>query len=395
MEVQNETIGSSEIEMVEDKPVEADFSLATPNSYPKEISKSYADQWFQNAALIDYRLTQPYYWSMKDQDFREIPVETYPLICPDIYQIGTHWFVLISSLESEEGEIRRDAVYLGEDVENWSFSLEEFATKTTTPLEKPPLIILDPGHGGRDPGAVGNNGLYEKYYNQRLAGLLGEELEKRGFIVLYTYNPSKDLGPTLYERLEFASYYRNALFLSIHHNSSHEEEDRGFSIFFSSFNSEKATESSYVMVEGEEKPFVKEIKGISEIELFYQDQGVKSISLPSNDPKADVFVRDRNPSPIARSSFFFALSLFHHLNQYTEQQPFFYNQRLIDERDYRILKGNPNTSVLVELGFLSNPEESRKMNEIGYVRQLSITLADGIEDYCQSSTGNVDTLSLK
>ncbi|HNX77556.1 MAG TPA: N-acetylmuramoyl-L-alanine amidase [Candidatus Rifleibacterium sp.] len=79
-------------------------------------------------------------------------------------------------------------------------------------------ILLDPGHGGGDPGAVGPTGLKESEVNLRVAGYLRDLLRADGAEVSMTRN--KDKALTLAERVELAEQQKPDLFVSIHHNAS-------------------------------------------------------------------------------------------------------------------------------------------------------------------------------
>lgn len=77
-------------------------------------------------------------------------------------------------------------------------------------------VIIDPGHGGKDPGAVGKVG-HEKTFTLKVAKILRDQLKKRGFNVVLTRETDKYL--TLTQRVEIANRYQNAIFISLHFNS--------------------------------------------------------------------------------------------------------------------------------------------------------------------------------
>lgn len=77
-------------------------------------------------------------------------------------------------------------------------------------------VILDPGHGGKDPGATNDYG-NEATYNLLVANKVRAELQRRGFNVVMTR--SDDTYLTLQERVDLANRYQNAVFISIHFNS--------------------------------------------------------------------------------------------------------------------------------------------------------------------------------
>lgn len=89
-------------------------------------------------------------------------------------------------------------------------------------------VVIDPGHGGHDPGAVGN-GVREKALALRLGQLLEEELSGRGFDVVMTRATDRFLP--LEDRVEIANRHPNAIFLSLHYNSADNRSARGIETF--------------------------------------------------------------------------------------------------------------------------------------------------------------------
>jgi N-acetylmuramoyl-L-alanine amidase len=105
------------------------------------------------------------------------------------------------------------------------------------PLSRLPLparrirtVVLDPGHGGRDPGALGVDGLREKDVNLRLAHLLAPRLEASGFRVVMTREDDRTLS--LEERTARAESEGGDLFVSLHANASRRRSSRGFEIYY-------------------------------------------------------------------------------------------------------------------------------------------------------------------
>ena len=85
--------------------------------------------------------------------------------------------------------------------------------QTSTPFD---TVIIDPGHGGNDPGAVNRHGV-EANYNLAVARSLKQQLEARRFKVIMTRNSDRTLSLT--ERVDLANRFQNAIFISIHFNS--------------------------------------------------------------------------------------------------------------------------------------------------------------------------------
>lgn len=93
------------------------------------------------------------------------------------------------------------------------------------------LIVIDPGHGGFDPGAIGSNGLQEKVVNLDLALLVRNKLEKEGHNVLLTRKTDEYVS--LQRRVEIAKEEKARLFISIHNNSSRKSYTGGSEIYVS------------------------------------------------------------------------------------------------------------------------------------------------------------------
>ncbi len=102
-------------------------------------------------------------------------------------------------------------------------------------------IMLDPGHGGSDPGAT-YEGVYEKTLNDRLTKVLADKLKAKGANVVYTRKPGQDIRLELEDRTELANRSNPDLFLSIHHDSYYQP---GYSMFYSSYRPNIETSGAY------------------------------------------------------------------------------------------------------------------------------------------------------
>ena len=92
-------------------------------------------------------------------------------------------------------------------------------------------VVLDPGHGGRDPGAVWS-GVTEKELNLRIALRLEKHLKSSGFRVVLTRRT--DVSVSLARRVRIANRYRRAIFVSIHCNASTTRSASGLETFYCS-----------------------------------------------------------------------------------------------------------------------------------------------------------------
>lgn len=123
-----------------------------------------------------------------------------------------------------------------------STSVSAQAHAKSSPL---PVVILDPGHGGRDGGAVSVTGTAEKHLNLAVAKKLGEFLEAAGMRVVYTRTEDIALsdpeGGTkktadLLARVKIARGEENPLFISLHMNTLPQEQYRGLQVFYTENN---------------------------------------------------------------------------------------------------------------------------------------------------------------
>lgn len=224
------------------------------------------------------------------------------------------------------------------------------------PLKKP-LIIIDPGHGGIDPGAIAQNGLREKDIVLSLAKALREELEESGhYRVLMTRE--KDIFIKLADRVKFAREAGGDLFISLHADSVGNSEVRGASIYTLSENASDAQT---------EKLAARENKAdlIAGIDLSVEDQDVANILV-------DLAMRDT-----MNQSKFLAGKL-------VKTMPS--NGVRLLERPHRsagfaVLKAPDMPSILVEAGFMSNNKDAQKLNTIEHRAQVARALRRGIDAY--------------
>jgi N-acetylmuramoyl-L-alanine amidase len=98
-------------------------------------------------------------------------------------------------------------------------------------------VVLDPGHGGRDPGAIGVGGVREKDVTLALARALAPRLEDRGFRVVLTRDGDREVG--LEERSALAEASRGDLFVSLHANAARRRSVQGVETYYLDANHER------------------------------------------------------------------------------------------------------------------------------------------------------------
>ncbi len=217
-------------------------------------------------------------------------------------------------------------------------------------------IVLDPGHGGVDPGAIGSSGVYEKTIVLAFAKSLRQRLQKRGrYRVVLTRE--KDFYIPLRKRYEIAHEYEADLFISVHADAHRTSSIRGFSVYTLS---EKASDKEAAALAAKENK--------SDILAGYD--------LSEYDDQTSFILLDLAQRKTSEASWQFAQSLVSNMGR---------DIRLL-RRPHRfagfaVLKTPTVPSVLVELGYLSNRQEERKLRTTSYRDTLADAMVRAIDAY--------------
>ena len=219
-----------------------------------------------------------------------------------------------------------------------------------------PLIVLDPGHGGKDPGAIGVSGVYEKHLTLAMAKQLKTLLEKTGrYRVKLTRET--DVFIALYARRRFARSVNADLFVSVHADSIRKPETRGLSVYTLS---EKASDKeAEKLAESENK-----VDLIAGIDLSGETQEVTDILI-------DLARRETN-----NHSSYFAEKLMTEIRKEITVLP---NSHRF--AGFAVLKSPDVPSVLIEMGYLSNREEEKLLRQASYREMLSKATVRAVNSY--------------
>lgn len=226
-----------------------------------------------------------------------------------------------------------------------------------TKKNKKPLIVIDAGHGGKDPGAVAKNGVLEKNITLLAAKNLRNTLNKTGrYRVKLTRNT--DIYHKLRNRYKIARDAQADMFISLHADSMHKTNVSGASVYtLSQTSSDKETAK---LAEKENKS-----DAIAGFDLSHEDADVADILI-------DLTVRDTmNQSKIFADTL---VQSFKRKGVKTLKSPHRY-------AGFAVLKAPDIPSVLIELGFISSPKEARRLNTSAYRSQLSNAMVDAIDRY--------------
>jgi len=218
------------------------------------------------------------------------------------------------------------------------------------------IIVLDPGHGGKDPGAIGYSGVYEKNITLAMAKELKTILDKEGKYKVYLTRTT-DIFIPLRDRVKIARKYKADLFLSIHADSALNRRAKGLSVYtLSETASDKEAEA---LAERENKADV--IAGLDLVEHS------KEVS--------DILISLAQRETLNSSSDFATFMV----------QEMKKSVQLVDNAHrsagFAVLKAPDVPSVLLELGYLSNRTEERQLKQASYRKKLAISTSAAIKKY--------------
>jgi N-acetylmuramoyl-L-alanine amidase len=216
-------------------------------------------------------------------------------------------------------------------------------------------VIVDAGHGGKDPGAIGRRvRLREKNMTLPVAKKIGSILENAGMKVKYTR--SSDVFIPLPRRAEIANNAKADLFISVHINASRSRSLSGFECYYLS----EATDDNARALEALEDSSVS-MNENAQVERSRQlDKTLWDLALTENR---------------AESS-----ELASYICDSVENSHLTYVRGVRSARFY-VLKHTHMPAVLAEVGYLSNKTEEAKMKDRVYLDRMAAAIADGILKY--------------
>ncbi len=232
--------------------------------------------------------------------------------------------------------------------------MERFGARDDFAIKKFREIVIDPGHGGKDPGARGRSGLDEKIVVLDIAKRLKRSLEDKGINVIMTRNSDEFLS--LKQRTEIACRSKADLFISIHANSSRAKNAEGFEVYFLRELDSKEKKND-------------ELKDNQRIKF-------RNLAMSRSAPAVENIVWDMMYSykqgESRRLAEYLMLRTPNSLdaaNRGSKSCAFF------------VLRNTLIPAILVEVGFVSNVKEERLLKTGTYRERIANSLAKHILDY--------------
>lgn len=225
----------------------------------------------------------------------------------------------------------------------------------TAPVSYQLKVLLDPGHGGKDDGAVGRHGIREKVVALNLAKKIKREVEKeakkQGYPIEVSLTREDDVFIPLKERARIANQWNADVFVSIHLNSSPVPKARGFEVYFLS---PEASDPET------ERLALKESEG----------------QLPTD--KSDVLsiLSDVRTTFHTNESAQFAEEMFSAISKSVLS-----NGRGVRQGPFTVLHGTNMPAILVEVGYVTHIQEANFLTKETYLKRLANAISTGIIEF--------------
>ena len=239
--------------------------------------------------------------------------------------------------------------------------------------EKPYTLVLDAGHGGKDPGAVGKFSR-EKDLNLKLVLAVGKQINEQYPDVNVVYTRSTDVFIPLQKRADIANKANADLFISIHTNSAEKKEPRGVETFIIGTDRMEAN-LDVAMREN----------AVMKLESDYQTtyQGFDPNSIDSY--IMFELMQNSYMDQSLRMAEQVQQRFVGHLNR---------ADRGVRQAAFWVLLKTACPSILFEMGFISNPEEERFMNEPASIAQMANALVNAFGAYTHKQAVRKEALAI-
>ncbi|HCA89582.1 MAG: N-acetylmuramoyl-L-alanine amidase [Legionellaceae bacterium] len=221
------------------------------------------------------------------------------------------------------------------------------------------MVVLDPGHGGHDPGALGLQHTAEKNITLAIALKLKSMINKEPGIkaVLTRQN---DSYLSLRARLTKARQYNADIFISIHADAFINRHSQGASVFALSQSGATSEAARWLA----EKENYAELGGINLKGLDDQNGLVRTVLI------------DLSQTATIRASIHMGKMMLANLGHVTVL-----HNKKVEQARFMVLKSPDIPSVLIETGFISNPKEEKNLNNQRYQNKLAQSLLKGLRQY--------------
>ncbi len=219
------------------------------------------------------------------------------------------------------------------------------------------IVAIDAGHGGEDPGAIGPSGTYEKKITLQIARELERQINDAAGMRAVMIRTGDYFIP-LRERYERARQAEADLLLSVHADAFRDFRVRGSSVFVLS-RSGASSQAARLLAENENKADL-----VGGVELNRGDDMLSSVLL------------DLSQSATMEYSNLAAESVFQHLGSVGRR-----HRKQVERANFVVLRSPDVPSVLLEVGFISNPDDEKNLNTAKHRKQVATAIVRGVRDH--------------
>ena len=248
-------------------------------------------------------------------------------------------------------------------------SLLSFASSALA-TERVPRIVVDPGHGGEKPGAKSPSGVMEKDVALQVAQRVRSKLETALSAQVHLTR-EKDGTLALGERVKFANGWKPDLFISIHANSMPTRKMRqrasGIETYFLAADASGTSARAVADRENADAPTVKAARGDSTLAFILDD--LARMEAHSDSSRLAHAVHPKLVGATGAP------------DRGVHQAPFY------------VLNGVEAPAILIEVGYISHPEEGAKLTRAEYQDQLADAIAEGVGAFLSEVGGKRDAAS--
>ncbi len=241
--------------------------------------------------------------------------------------------------------------------ENKQDAVTPVMTQADNKRSKNIIIAIDAGHGGDDPGATGPHGVREKDVTlkiaKKLVSLINHEYGMKGILIR-----EGDYFLSLRNRMGKARRHKADLLISIHADAFKDTKVRGSSVYILSHKGASSETAKWL---AERENAADLIGGVS---LEDKDDVLVSVLL------------DLSQTASLEASIGVAEKVLSHLKKLSKT-----HKKYVQSAGFVILKSPDIPSILVEMAYISNPQEEKKLQNVAYQNKLAKTLLSGLKDY--------------
>lgn len=221
------------------------------------------------------------------------------------------------------------------------------------------VIALDPGHGGRDPGAIGKNGTREKDVALAVAKRMKDVINRTpGYQAILTRDADRFVS--LRNRVKKAREAEADIFISLHADSFHKSYVNGASVYALSLSGASSEAARWIA----RKENASDLIG--------------GISLDDKDDLIASVLLDLSQTATIQDSLELGSDVLSHLGKVSKL-----NHRKVQQAGFAVLKAPDMPSILVETAFLSNPSEEKKLRNPKHQQRLAQAVFSGIRSHLE------------